>query len=195
MKIKEELINEVIGRVKFPEKQQLVRMTLRLTRKGHEAIKKLSKLQGEKIADIFDVAVKAYEIVEEKTETPESLFVNKEGETMRKTYIVRKDTLSKITGIANKNRIPRDQFIDTIVRLLLLIADSETTRKKEKYLEALNELINPFAEHADEIEKKLIEKLGRNDPVVSRCYVITHNLMEISEAINEFLSEGTPIEP
>ncbi len=69
MKIKEELINEVVERVKFPEKQQLVRTTLRFSRKGHEAIKKLSKLQGEKIADIFDTAVEAYEILEGKIES------------------------------------------------------------------------------------------------------------------------------
>lgn len=194
MKIKEELINEVVERVKFPEKQQLVRTTLRFSRKGHEAIKKLSKLQGEKIADIFDTAVEAYEILEEKIESFQDL-VNKEGETIRKTYIIRKNTLSKITDLAKKNRISRDQFIDTIARLLLVVVDSETARKTEKYREALNELINPFANHADEIEKKLTEKLGRNDPIVSRYYVITHHLMEISEAINEFLSEGTPIEP
>ncbi|MBI3378991.1 MAG: hypothetical protein HY035_11420 [Nitrospirae bacterium] len=193
MKTDEELIGKTVEKFKefkFPEKQQLSRTTLRLSRRGHEAIKKLSKLQGEKIADIFDMTIKAYEMIEEKIES-----FPKEGETMRKTYIIRKNTLSKITELAKKNRIPRDQFIDTIVRLLLLIADSETTRKKEKYLEALNELINPLAEHADEVEKKLIEKLGRNDPVVSRFYVITHHIMEISEDINEFLSEGTPINP
>lgn len=194
MKTKEALIKEAVEGFKFPEKQQLLRTTLRLSRRGHEAIKKLSKLQGEKIADIFDMAIKAYEMIEEKIESFPEL-VNKEGETMRKTYIIRKNTLSKITELAKKNRTSRDQFIDTIARLLLLIADSETARKTEKYLEALNEFINPFADHADEIEKKLTEKLGRNDPVVSRFYVITHHLMEISEAINEFLSEGTPIEP
>ncbi|HBG92067.1 MAG: hypothetical protein A2X54_06690 [Nitrospirae bacterium GWF2_44_13] len=194
MKTKEALIKEAVEGFKFPEKQQLLRTTLRFTRKGHEAIKKLSKLQGEKIADIFDMAFNAYEFIEEKIESfPE--VTNKEGETIRKTYIIRKNTLSKITDHANKNRIPRDQFIDAIVKILLLIVDKETTSKKEKYLEALDELINPFAEHADEVEKKLIEKLGRNDPIVSRYYWITHHLMEISEAINEFLSEGTPIEP
>lgn len=193
MKTDEELIGKTVEKFKgfkFPEKQQLSRTTLRLSRRGHEAIKKLSKSQGEKIADIFDMTIKAYEMTEEKIES-----FPKEGETMRKTYIIRKNTLSKITELAKKNSTSRDQFIDTIARLLLLIADRETARKTEKYLEALDELINPFAEHADEIEKKLIEKLGRNDPIVSRYYVITHHLMEISEAINEFLSEGTPIEP
>lgn len=194
MKIKEELINEVVERVKFPEKQQLVRTTLRFSRKGHEAIKKLSKLQGEKIADIFDTAVEAYEILEGKIESFPEL-VNKEGETIRKTYIIRKNTLSKITDLAKKNRISRDQFIDTIARLLLVVVDSETARKTEKYRDALFDIINPFWEYAEGIGKKLEEKLGMNDPVVSRFSVILIHIMELSSDIDEFLSKGTPIEP
>lgn len=197
MKTDEELIGKTVEKFKefkFPEKQQLLRTTLRFSRKGHEAIKKLSKLQGKKIADTFDVLIDTYKILGEKNEDF-SGFVNKEVETIRKTYIIRKNTLSKITELAKKNGIPRDKFIDAIAIILLLVAENKAYIEHEKHHDALFDIINPFWEYAEGIEKKLEEKLGMNDPVVSRFSVILIHIMELSNDIDEFLSKGTPIEP
>lgn len=177
---------------KLPEKQQFTRTTFRFSKKGHDAIRKLSKLQGKKNADIFDTLIQLFEILK-KDIKDFSLHINEETKTIRKTYVIKKTTLQKFNDISKKEGIKRDHFIDKMAQVLMIIAEKETDKKHKEYQSVLTDIINPFWGYAEEIEKKLKEKLGEDDPIVSKFGIIIVNIMNLSSDIKSYLEEGTPI--
>ncbi len=68
-----------------------------------------------------------------------------------------------------------------------------TDKKHKDYQSVLTDIINPFWGYAEKIEKKLKEKLGEDDPIVSKFGSIIVNIMNLSMDIESYLQEGTPI--
>jgi hypothetical protein len=177
---------------KLPEKQNFIRTTFRFSKKGHEAFKNLSKQQGKKNADIFDTLIEIFDVLKkEKIEFP--LPTKEKFETIRKTYIINKNTLLKINNISKKLGMKKDLFIDTMAEILMLISEKRTIKKHQNYQSVLNNIISPFRGNAEEIEKKLKEKLGEDDPIVSQFGIIIVNIMNLYMEIDSYLQEGTPI--
>lgn len=187
-----ELESKDIASFKLPLKQQLIRTTFRFTKEGHDSIRKLSKLQGKKNAEIFETLIQVFEIFKKKIKDF-SLPSSKESKAIRKTYVIKKNTLNKFNDISKKEKIKRDQLIDTMAQVLMVIAEEETDKKHSEYQSVLHDIINPFWGNAEEIGKKLKEKLGEDDPIVSQFGTVIVHIMNLSMEIESYLQEGTPI--
>lgn len=177
---------------KLPVKQQLIRTTLRLSEDGHASIRKLAKSQGEKNADIFEQLVQVIELLKMNRKDFSHL-ISKETKTIRKTYVIKKNTLVKLKNIAEKGKITRDQLIDKMVRVLLIIIEKETDKKHKEYKNILKDIINPFGEKAEKIWDELKDKLGKDNEILSRFGVICVHISNLSQDIESYLNEGTPI--
>ena len=177
---------------KLPVKQQLIRTTLRLTEDGHASIRKLAKSHGWKNADIFESMV---QVIKKFKLNSKDFFriISKETKTTRKTYVIKKNTLVKLSNIAENGNFKRDLLIDKMARLLIKIAENETDKKDREYQSILTDIINPFWEKAEKIWDELKEKLGEDDAILSRFGIICIHFMNLSQDIESYLNEGTPI--
>lgn len=195
-KSKSELDLEELSDIKLTATQPLMRTSLRFSKKGHEAIKEIGDLMGVKNAEVFKKVLEVSQNLKNSKSGISGLsdLFDKEPETIRKTYIIGKKTLSKISQLANELKVPRDRLIDQIVQLLSALAGTKASEKKDNYRNANEKIINPFWSRAEEIEKELKDKLGEDDPVVHRFGLIIVHVMNLSQDIDDYLSSGTPIE-
>jgi hypothetical protein len=181
-----------VSDLKLPRKQQLVRTTLQLSKPGHEAIKKVSKLQGMRNAEVFE----SMTIVSQKLdqEMIKTLFASDDkSEKSRKTYVIKKDTLSQIMSFSNEIKVSRDLFINKMAQLLSYIYDDERRNREKKYRDILENIIEPFEEKAYEVEAQLIKELGKDDPVISGFGLSLIHMDMLKLAIYDHIANGTPI--
>jgi hypothetical protein len=179
--------------LKLPKKQRLVRTTLRLSKTGHEDIKKVSKLQGMRNAEVFETIIVLFEVFEKKI-AKFSWTAHNKSETVRKTYVIKKDTLSKIMSISEEIKISKDLIIDKMAIFLSYIYDDELRKREKKYRDILKNTLEPFTERADEVKKQLIKELGKDDPVISGFDDAVFLLEKLEMTINEYIDKGTPID-
>lgn len=177
---------------KLPKKQPLIRTTLRISREGHDAIRTVAKLQGTKNADVIDALIVIFQRLKEVAPNI-SLKSDPEKKAIRKTYVVGKNTILRVSQLAKDLQISRDQFIDSIARVLMRVVARENSKKNDNYKSVNNELIKPFWSYAEDIEEKIKAKLGEDDIVVNRFGHMCVHIMNLSMAIDDFLSSGEPI--
>lgn len=170
-------------------KPQSVRTTFRLSQRGHHAIKKLSDFQGVKKADVFGMLISLYEVLKEKGKDMSSLLKAENRETSRRTYVLEKNVLSKLNAISNREKISRDLIVDNLSVLLEGLLDQELFEKQKKYRHILENDIYPIWKRAEEIEKKLKEKLGEDDPAVKEFGLVVVNIMIFAHFIEKALED------
>lgn len=191
---KEENKKNILIESLITRKQPVVHATFRLSQEAHNAIKELGNYTGEKNAALFERLLKFIEIRKE-LELPISFDATKNMATIRKTYVVKKDTLSKLNNIAKEHEKSRDLIVETVALSLCENTSEALSSEKELYSRILKETINPLWEQAEDEERQLGETFGRNDPVVLRFSIITTLLMNLSMAIESYLEKNTPIDP
>lgn len=175
-------------------KQPVVHATFRLSQEAHDLIKELGDYTGKKNAELFEGLLKFIE-TRKILELPVNFDESKNKATIRKTYIVKKDTLSKLSNIAKEHKKSRDLIVENVVTSLYETTSEALLSQKELYSNVLKETINPLLEQAEDEERQLGETLGHNDPVVLRFSTVVTILMNLSMAIESYLEKNTPIDP
>jgi len=190
----EEIRIEKTPGLKLPSKQHLVRTTFRISQQGNDAITSVSKMYGMKNADVFDMASSLVQELNKKGIDLSSVKDVSE-KSMRKTYLIKKNTLSRLRKLADEIKTSRDLLIDKMVIILKTLLDKELTKKHTKYRNVLEKFINPFWEQAEKLEKQLKKELGEDDPIISRFGFIIVLIMNLSMAIEENINKGISIDP
>ncbi len=178
-------ISEGLTDFRFPVSKQVVRTTFRLSQNGHDAIKNLSDLWSKKNNEVFDEILEFYDVSKKTQVDLSSLFVKDTKYTLRKTYVLNKNTLAKIRKIANQEKITRDLFIDKMAILYELAFNKKLRKKHEIYSKTHKEIIKPFWHQAEDIEKKLIEELGKDDPVVTEFGLVVTTIMDFKHFLEK----------
>lgn len=195
MEITAEKLKELKNAITLPvAKKNNVRTTFNLSRQGHDAINEAAKAFGKTNAEMFDEMLGIYKLISESNIDLSSLSKDAKNKT-RKTYVINKKTLSEITRISDKLKIPRDILIDNLAQTVKKIIELIASKKNEKYSNILKKIINPFWIEAKKIEKILIKELGDDDPVVNRFGLIIVIIMNLAGAIENYLNNGEPIDP
>ena len=175
-------------------KQPVVHSTFRLSREAHDAIRQLTDFLGIKNAELFERFLILFEGLKE-TKNPISLLeANSKTKGTRKTYIVKKETLSKLKKLAKAKNITRDLLAEKTILTFKNIFESALSDKKEQYRLALEKTVEPFLSEAHSIEGELANKLGSDDPIVKRIGHIIILTMNLSMAIENYIKNGTPID-
>lgn len=176
-------------------KQPVVHSTFRLSMESHAAIKQLSDFLGVKNAELFERLLVLFKGLE-KTKNPISLTeANSKTKSTRKTYIVKKETLSQLSKLAKAKNTTRDLLIEKTSLAFKNILEETLSDKKERYRTALEKTINPFYGKTEDIERELANELGSDDPIVKRVGYVVILAMNLSMAIENYIKNGTPIDP
>lgn len=172
----------------------LVHSTFRLSQGAHNAIKQLTDSLGVKNAELFDRLLIFFEGLE-KTKNPVPLTeANRKSESIRKTYVVKKETLSKLNKIVSAKNTTRDLLIESAALAFKYILEEVLSDKKARYRNIFEKTITPFLSRAEDIEE-LVGELGSDDPIVRRFTSVVTILNNLYLAIEHFLKDGTPIDP
>lgn len=179
-------------------KQPVVHSTFRLSQEAHNAIKELGDVLDIKNAELFEELFDRLLIFFEASQTskiPIILDGPRNNATIRKTYVVKKVTLTKLSKLAKDKKKTRDLLIERTAIAFKKILEGVLSDKKERYSNVLEKTINPFWQEAEDIEGRLSKELGSDDPIVSRFSYVRTVLMTLSMAIESYLGKGTPIDP
>lgn len=175
-------------------KQPVIHSTFRLSQEAHDAIKYIADLLEIKNAEIFDRLLDFFEGFE-RSKKPVSLTeTNEKIERIRKTYVVKKETLSKLSKLASDKKATRDLLIERTALAFENLVNGSLSDRKERYRNVLEKIINPFMYKANEIQSELEEELGFDDPIARRFVRIIFDASDLSDAIESYLKDGSPIE-
>ncbi|MHA2010309.1 MAG: hypothetical protein ACXADW_18655 [Candidatus Hodarchaeales archaeon] len=202
MKLSKEAIDKIGIKFNIPfgEKQSIVYTTFRLSPEAHAAIKDVAQSRNLTLIEVFDTLLSFIEEIEEdKTlnlfDFSEKKSKEKDYHRARKTYAMKKETAEKLKNFSKDKKISRDVLIDTTIRFLKALIDHMSSENRKKYPQILKDVIEPFSIEAEDIEMKLIEELGDNDPVRSRFGFITTMLMALAQEMEKSIEEGTSVDP
>ena len=177
------------------KKQPVVHSTFRLSQGAHNAIKQLTDFMGVKNAELFDNLLEFFER-REKTKNPVPLAeTNEKSESVRKTYVVKKETLVKLNKLISAKNTTRDLLIERAALAFNKSYEEALSDEKERYRNVLKTIIEPFYNEAESVvEKKLLKELGPRDPITHRFGYVVNIFMDLRVAIENYLNNGTPIE-
>lgn len=168
-------------------KQPVIHSTFRLSQEGHKAIRTISKGLGIKNAEVFDKLL----VVEEWATSRESISLTKNNEKIRKTYIVKKDTLSKLSTIANDKEVSRDVLVERIARAFEIIFVETVAERDKRYRKVLEQIIKPLFEVVDSKCGEVENELGHDDPVAIEFRSVAYTLYQAINNIEEHIENGT----
>ena len=91
----------------FHEGPKPIRATMRLSKSGHDAIERISAIRKVKNAEVFKSILDVAGILKDKKEKNliSSIKSETKQETIRKTYVINKDTFLRLSRIANELKI------------------------------------------------------------------------------------------
>lgn len=176
------------------KKQPVVYTTFRLNQKAHDAIRELAQLLDIKNSEVFDRLLLIFEGLE-KSKNPISLVTEENILTIRKTYVVNKNTLFKLEEIAKSKKASRDSIIEKAALLFISFSHETESERKEKSQKIFDTILNPFWDQVWDIKEKLGEELGGDDPICNRFVHVVVVLDKLIQDIEAYLTNGTPIDP
>lgn len=186
---------EKIEGISLPVRRQPVRTTFRISKEAHDAIKHVSKVFKIKNTEVFDWFLPIFQGLKKNEKSGSGIAPYSVKDTAtRKTYLINKSTLLNIEKAAKEEKISRDSFVDFMSFALKLLCDKRLSKEKSKYEKVLEEIINPFWEQAEKIEKDIIKELGKDDPLTSGFGIVIINIMNLAMAIEDNINNGKPIQ-
>lgn len=177
---------------KTPYDRQLVRTTFKLS---HEALEVRAWLAGHYKLSMADALAFAAHIAGQLQESVLPFFLKKNVERdVRRTLVLSKGALGVIEDQAKELGRHRDEVLEAALQALAVSA-----REDSKETAALHEQALPIIERVYDAlydaEKELNEMLGTEDPVVIRHGYLVVMIENLRRAINEELTDGTPVDP
>lgn len=168
----------------FHEGPKPTRATMRLSKGGHDAIDRISVIRKVKNAEVFKSILDVAKIL--KNDKNFSITPNTQNETIRKTYVINRDTFLQLTEIAKELKISRDLLIDKRVKLLEFLLDKELQDRIDKFSKFL-ERINTLFDEAEKIHLELEKEVAENDPflgeVSAMCSAMDHHICEMEDYV------------
>lgn len=184
-----ELSNIAIS--KLPSKQKIVRTTIRISKEGHEVINTISESKQAKNAEVFNSILELAKIFIEK-EVNLDLNRLKKTETIRKTYVINKDTLTKLTQVASQINVSRDVLINQTIKLMKFLIEKELQERINKYSKYLKRIDNALAE-INKIEYEMKEELEDEDPVLCNLGMLLTCADNQRMEMDEYVYENKPV--
>lgn len=178
------------------EGMQSVRTTFRLSPKADGVLNNLVKATKSTIKEILDNFAKA--VLTDKTWTDVIATAAKKvdiGEnSIRKTFVISKTTLTLVSTTAKRKGVPRDALFESLILLAEQLMNNARIQQPEKHKKAQT-IINDFWDRALKLETQLKDLLGEDDPVYMRSLYVATILMNLSMAIDSEREKGIPIDP
>lgn len=172
----------------FHEAPKPIRATIRLSKGGHDAIERLSAIRKVKNAEVFKSIILVVSEVLRDKEGDLISYIKSEikQETIRKTYVISKDSFLKLTKIANELKISRDLLVDKTAKLLDFLLDNELQERIDKYSKFFDRAKSLWDE-ADNIWIELKKEVDENDPVLddlsTMCSAMEHHIFSMEDYI------------
>lgn len=174
-----------------PRQKQPVRTTINLSAEARVDLEWLA--QKTTFREVFDTLCKNKQLIqfsvklikENKLEIPDKM--------IRKTYVMRKNTLSKLKRISKENKISRDALIEALIstsRIFIEMKNKETLEKHKKALDSIKLL----EEEASDVRYKLDDILYDDDPILEEFSRIKTELEILVEHILAELESGEIID-
>lgn len=170
--------------VTFREKPKQIRTTIRLSKAGHDAIERISDVKKIKNAEVLKLVLDVAAVLKN---AKSFTFTSDIGdETIRKTYVISRDTFSQLTEIAKELKTSRDVLIDKTARLLDFLLDKELQERVDKYSRFF-EKVKALWDEADNMRTELSKEVEQNDPVLddltAMCSAIEHHILSMEDYI------------
>lgn len=171
--------------------RQSVRATFRLTRKAIDAMSAVSNHLGVKQKSLFDYLIGDEDVLNvianEAGPAPE-----RDGESVQKTYVISRSTLTLLESISKRCDAPRDILVEySIQRLLPIISREQEKHEKRKRL--LKELKSHIMQY-EKLHKKTKLQLGEDDPVCSEMGAALAGLNKTCLRVESLVDRGECIE-
>lgn len=169
----------------FSESPKQIRATIRLSKGGHDAIERISAIKKIKNAEVFkSIILGVAELL--KNDKNFSFPPDTKNETIRKTYVINRDTFLQLTKIATELKTSRDVLIDKTAALIDVLLDTELQERTDKYSKFL-ERINTLFDEAEKIHLELEKEVAENDPVLddlsTMCSAMSHHIGEMEDYV------------
>lgn len=190
----------LLGRPSALKDKQSERATFKLTEETSNTLKSLAQEHGITIkelfetlcSDSFDPLMKLF-----SERRLNELRLDKLGRSVRKTYVISRQSFHRLNKTSRRLRIPRDILVEYLVRAYKRLKEQyvrELEESQKNHRKALH-IIERFSSGADEAKKRLKEILIDYDPIVERLELIQAVIDNLYMAIESELENGTPINP
>jgi hypothetical protein len=178
---------------KLPAKQQIIRATIRISKEGHDAISRISEAKKTKNAEVFSSILEIAKIWFDDKKTKVDLSHFDKKTSIRKTYVLQKDTFMQLAQLAEQLHVSRDVLINQTTKLLDLLHDKERQIRIDKYSNYLERVDTALTE-LSKIEQDMRANLPEDDPVLwnfERIMVVADNhRMEMDDYVFEKTSQN-----
>lgn len=113
---------------------------------------------------------------------------------IRKTHVISDQTRKVLEETAKDYEMSRDDLLENLILTVKLLTETHEKRRLEKHREALK-MISNFRADAEDLEDKMHDLLGGDDPIYERFGRVVTELMSLSIDIEKEQKNGTPIDP
>ncbi|MBW1893961.1 MAG: hypothetical protein JRF40_02595 [Deltaproteobacteria bacterium] len=171
--------------------RQSVRATFKLTRRAIDAMSAVSIHLGVKQKSLFDHLIGDADVLNFIASEAEP-FIPRKKESIQKTYVISRSTLSLLDRISKTCDAPRDILVEySIQRLLPIITREQEKHEKRKVL--LKELKINLKQNENLLEKTR-RLIGEEDPVYNEMQTALSVLRKTCINIESFIQRGELIE-
>ena len=171
--------------------RQSVRATFRLSEACINAISILATQLGIKQKSVFDHLLEDAQVLKNMALELEDTEFNR-NESIQKTFVISRRSLSFLDTIASKHNTPRDALVEYSIRRLLPIIANER-KKHEKRKKMLDEIANHFTE-GEALLSKTEELLGPDDPISNKLQTVMSTYQHAFDEIVGIIEKGKSIE-
>ena len=146
---------------------------------------------GIKQKSVFDHVLEDAKILKDAARELEDTEFDRPGR-IQKTFVISRRSLSFLDTISSKHNAPRDALVEFSVRRLVPIIARE--RKKHEIRKNLLAEISDQVSEGQKLLSKAEEKLGADDPIVSKLQKALSVCNNAREDIANFIERGKMIE-
>ena len=168
-------------------KRESVRTTFKLKKQSCENLIWLSKYYNISMKEVFDMFCEDDKYLKKIANLFKDAKFYEGEDTIRKTYVLSKSALTKLTEISKSISIHRDDFIDLLSMLFqmkILSKNEDIYKKHEKAYDILSSLRASFDEYEDELQEVLDDD---NDVILQRFDDIVG---DFDSLINDLIHES-----
>jgi hypothetical protein len=175
-------------------KEPDTRTTCTLTENGNNALTCLMDEFGITQKKIFAVALEQESIVKSVLELAKKTGDAADQRQFRKSLVIAKKDLKSLNAMSKTQGLSRDLIIDSTIRLLALLLNSDKESRIKKHKKALDSL-NQLWGRMEKLEKEMAGYLPEDDAIIERYGKVIVVLMNLVHEIEAEMSKGTTIDP
>ncbi len=207
--IQPDLVAETAELVKRPNPRARasVRTTFRLSAEALEGLEWLARQSGVTKKETFDELCNWLDVLKKKNVLNKETFLKlrethellkkysgkHRGDLIRKTYVISDQARRTLEKTAKDYKVSRDDLLGNLILLVKGLIEAHEKKRLSNHAAALK-MIDDFWHKAEDLESKLHELLGDDDPIYERFGMVVTGLMALSQDIEAEQKDGTPID-